>query len=620
MPDLSGQTCLLRACLVHAPVNIAVLDRELRFVATSAQYLQMMGLSGQDLTGQQMYEVFPEIPQHWREMHRACLTGTESSADAERMQLADGSYAYWTWKLAPWFAPDGAISGMILAAHNATAEVAREHEVRRNAMVLEQANIGIGIVSAPDSILLYVNTELAALHGYTAEAMLGMSVQDTFPAAERARVTALQGKSDAGGGVRFESDRFRRDGTTFPALTHIKTVSADGDYLAYRIGTVIDLTGITQAESARRAALDDLSALIQLGPGVLWRKHVTGSDIVTLETRGDLMRLALPGQSIEMAESLVAEVQASPTTLSRLHALQADPDAHTGSVDILVTHPGLPDRWVRDAIRIVSRTADSAEMVGYLTDVTPEILELQRLRQAATLITMGEMATSMAHELRQPLSTISFAAQNIEMLFEQQNLSAELIGKKIRKIVAETQRASRLIDHMKVFGRHEHEHSGPQSWLAALAGARELLAQRLRGYSLQDTLPADLPDVAGSPILMEQVLMNLIGNAMDAYESHDGGGVLHTIAITGGVEGQQVVVRVSDAAGGIPDAVIGRVFEPFFTTKLAGKGTGLGLSVCFGTITEMGGTLSAHNAGGGAVFEIRLPIAPAGDGAAQNPG
>ncbi len=165
MPDLSGQTCLLRACLVHAPVNIAVLDRELRFVATSAQYLQMMGLSGQDLTGQQMYEVFPEIPQHWREMHRACLTGTESSADAERMQLADGSYAYWTWKLAPWFAPDGAISGMILAAHNATAEVAREHEVRRNAMVLEQANIGIGIVSAPDSILLYVNTELAALHG-----------------------------------------------------------------------------------------------------------------------------------------------------------------------------------------------------------------------------------------------------------------------------------------------------------------------------------------------------------------------------------------------------------------------------------------------------------------------
>ena len=79
-------------------------------------------------------------------------------------------------------------------------------------------------------------------------------------------------------------------------------------------------------------------------------------------------------------------------------------------------------------------------------------------------------------------------------------------------------------------------------------------------------------------------------------------------------------MRVSDAAGGIPDAVIGRVFEPFFTTKLAGKGTGLGLSVCFGTITEMGGTLSAHNAGGGAVFEIRLPIAPAGDGAAQNPG
>ncbi len=125
---------------------------------------------------------------------------------------------------------------------------------------------------------------------------------------------------------------------------------------------------------------------------------------------------------------------------------------------------------------------------------------------------------------------------------------------------------------------------------------------------MRNLLPPDLPAVLGAEIPMERVLINLIANAVDAY-----GQVPRTAAgiidVSGAAEGGHVVLRVSDQAGGVPEAALHRVFEPFFTTKLAGKGTGLGLSLCFGTIIGRGGHIGVRNENGGAVFEIHMPAA-----------
>jgi two-component system NtrC family sensor kinase len=103
---------------------------------------------------------------------------------------------------------------------------------------------------------------------------------------------------------------------------------------------------------------------------------------------------------------------------------------------------------------------------------------------------------------------------------------------------------------------------------------------------------------------IQQVMLNLINNAMDAMEKTGG-----VIRIATRMEGEAIVIQVSDNGPGIPEAYLSRVFDPFFTTKPVGKGTGLGLSICYGIVNRMGGKiLVANNTREGAKFSVYLPV------------
>ncbi len=115
--------------------------------------------------------------------------------------------------------------------------------------------------------------------------------------------------------------------------------------------------------------------------------------------------------------------------------------------------------------------------------------------------------------------------------------------------------------------------------------------------------------VLGHQVQMEQVFLNLLTNARDAIKgTQAGGGGKITFAVD--ESGDDLIrITVSDTGGGIPEEAMSHIFEPFFTTKKMGEGTGLGLSVSYGIIRDMGGTIEAENAGGGARFTITLPVA-----------
>jgi len=166
---------------------------------------------------------------------------------------------------------------------------------------------------------------------------------------------------------------------------------------------------------------------------------------------------------------------------------------------------------------------------------------------------------------------------------------------------------------MRIFGRDARRTPEPVSVAAAIDGARAIVDTRLPGSGIDLVIhtASDLPPISGHLLPLEQVLTNLIGNAIDAIE-------LQTprlpddrrrIEVSACADGASVVISVADHAGGIADALLPRLFEPFFTTKPAGAGTGLGLSISYGILADMGGTVTARNAGDGAVFEIRLPAA-----------
>lgn len=237
------------------------------------------------------------------------------------------------------------------------------------------------------------------------------------------------------------------------------------------------------------------------------------------------------------------------------------------------------------------------------------------LAHSAKLITLGEMATGMAHELNQPLNVIKMAAQITRLELDEATAqggaatqSVDYLRRGLERIATQVDRAASIIAHMRIFGRAP---SGEPQLIDAVQVCRDavsLLGEQLRssGITISVDDPGDELLIRVHPILIEQVIVNLAMNARDAI-SADGrpaGTVL--VRPRRGAEGK-VVILVSDDGPGVPAALRNRLFEPFFTTKPAGKGVGLGLAISFGIVRDSGGTLTLTDDGPGATFRMELP-------------
>ncbi len=217
------------------------------------------------------------------------------------------------------------------------------------------------------------------------------------------------------------------------------------------------------------------------------------------------------------------------------------------------------------------------------------------------------MATSVAHELNQPLNVIRMAAGNSRRKVSEGTADAEYLNYKLLRIEEQTARAATIIDHMRMFGRQATELPGSIDPRVVVVNALDLVSEQLRlaGIEVRTVLAEDCAYVLGHAIHMEQVILNLLTNARDAIdESEDRAKI--TLRV---FEGDKVVhITVQDNGGGIPSDVLHRIFEPFYTTKEMGKGTGLGLSVSYGIVRDMKGTIIAENIDDGARFTITLPM------------
>lgn len=263
-----------------------------------------------------------------------------------------------------------------------------------------------------------------------------------------------------------------------------------------------------------------------------------------------------------------------------------------------------------------------------VTDVTEQRSSQEKLAKASHLATLGELATAIAHEINQPLTTISLAAKNARAALLAGSGTSDATIQKLDRISHQVDRAKAITDHMRLFGRAGNVN--PQSFdlASAVRSACGFLHEQLvlAGIRLDlDGVPATRCHVVGHQIQFEQVVLNLLVNARDAFgdaqhRSNPCSGPAVKLGIHAG-EGGGWTMLVEDNAGGIDAAVIDRIFEPFVTTKAPALGTGLGLSVVFGIIRDMGGAIRAYNGAQGACFEIVLPKAAeeAGGDAAWTP-
>jgi len=262
-----------------------------------------------------------------------------------------------------------------------------------------------------------------------------------------------------------------------------------------------------------------------------------------------------------------------------------------------------------------SEHLDKKSLLVTTSDITQRLEIEQQLIQSSKMATLGEMATGVAHELNQPLSVINSASDFFtKKVKRNEAIESQTLLKLSTKIASNVERATKIINHMREFGRKSDLTLEKVHVNDVLKRTCEVLKQQLkvRGIEVNWQLQEGIPMIKADPLRLEQVFINLLLNARDAIEeklerSPDGsfGG---EISLKTSCHGNEVTVEVCDNGPGIPESIKNKIFEPFFTTKEVGKGTGLGLSISYGIIKECGGRIHAVSKENlGTCFVMTLP-------------
>lgn len=251
--------------------------------------------------------------------------------------------------------------------------------------------------------------------------------------------------------------------------------------------------------------------------------------------------------------------------------------------------------------RVAERTAELNAEVEERRATEDRLRRTQaELVQAGKLAALGQMSAALSHEFNQPLSAVKSYADNAVTFLDRGR--PEEARSNIERISTLADRMAAISRHLRNFARRPGDKTGPVPLGPVIADALELMAPRLRGIDIRYTPPRSEVWARGGRVRLQQVIVNLLGNALDAMAATPAPRI--EITLTGTT---CPLITVRDIGPGLSPEALTQAFDPFFTTKDPGQGLGLGLSISYNIIRDFGGRLTAENhPDGGAVFRIHL--------------
>ncbi|MBI3635294.1 MAG: GAF domain-containing protein [Candidatus Rokubacteria bacterium] len=380
--------------------------------------------------------------------------------------------------------------------------------------------------------------------------------------------------------------------TALDALTDVTGHESASLHLLSADGRRLEL----RAERGMSPALRRVNEVLPFGEGVIGRVAATG-EVFSVENAAEAAVTLPSAKSAVRQEGIRGFVSVPINCRGRI-------------LGTLSLGRRTPQPFDEREIALLQATADqigiALDNARLYSESQRQLTELQRaqaqLVHAEKLSAVGELASGVAHEINNPLTTILGQAH---LLLADPGLSGPLRDR-LTVIADETSRAARIVQNLLLFARHYQPERRPCSLADQVRRVLDL-----KGYQLeQDSVDvvtefADCPPVWADENQIQQVVLNLVQNAHQAMAKHSGHRVL-TVRVRALARG--AAIDVLDTGPGIPADVLPRIFDPFFTTKAPGEGSGLGLSVSYGIIAEHRGRLSATNRPeGGAAFVIELP-------------
>jgi len=378
-----------------------------------------------------------------------------------------------------------------------------------------------------------------------------------------------------------------------------------------------------QDVTERRKAETDLNDSARYLSGIM---DNINDAIVTIDTNGRVRSFTPSAEKIfgySSDEVLGRSVNLlMPDDVARSHDKYLKDYARTGHGKIIGIAPREVVGRRRDGSQVwlelgVSemRLEEQHLFVAVIRDITQRKETEEQMLQASKLAAMGEMAAGISHELKQPLNIISMSAGTVLNVIGKGELTIDYLEKRLRAIEEQSQRSAKIIDNVMRFSRKADYTLERLVLTDTVPRVFDFMGDQLRlaGIKAVMKFPDTCPAIVADPVQIEQVILNLIGNARDAIRAYgennvNPGGIKQiTVSLVHDREGNRVKLAVQDTGGGIPPDVMDNLFDSFFTTKEVGKGTGLGLSVCRSIIENAAGMIEAENANGGARFTVTLP-------------
>ena len=268
-----------------------------------------------------------------------------------------------------------------------------------------------------------------------------------------------------------------------------------------------------------------------------------------------------------------------------------------GCVAILSVAFTLP----RNIVKLISSADKKSEVMN------------EQVVESGKLATIGELAAGIAHEINNPVAIMVEEAGWIGDLLEEEDLkeceNLDEFNRALRQINTQGKRCKEITHKLLSFARKTDSTINDVQVNEVITEMVSLTAKiaRYNNVIIETNLNEGIPYIRISPSELQQVVLNLINNAIDVMEKTGGTIKIKTKVST--IEKNKLVISMEDDGPGIPKNNLNRIFDPFFTTKAVGKGTGLGLSICYGIIEKMGGKIDVHSqVGVGTKFRIWIPF------------
>ncbi|MFZ4407240.1 MAG: PAS domain-containing protein [Paracraurococcus sp.] len=378
------------------------------------------------------------------------------------------------------------------------------------------------------------------------------------------------------------------------------------------IGACLDITERAMAEAARDAAEARIVQLLAAMPGVLlefdvadaadpWRVTWCSASVERLLGSTPDQAMA-PGWWLRLTEG-----EAVRRFAAALPALRQGRDAQN---DVELRTPDGRVRPFHASARLEGR-GRAERLVVYLRDVTDERAAAMRLQDLERSSFLAEVAVGFSHEVNQPLSIIGMGVQNLQRTLGRLLPAETAVQARMQRVLDQVLRVGRMTEEFREIGSVVGQRLQPVDPAGTAQAAIGLLAEEAMraNVTLALDLPEGLPWVMGHPLSLRQALVEALRAAIVAHAARESGALADAgdvVMLSARAEGAEVVLAVSDAAGPIPEALLGQVFTPFAPIRTLAPSGGLGLAKCRHAVLAMQGTLGAANLGTGVRLEMRL--------------